>query len=161
MAPDRFYFWVNRLNAVLSGRLLGLLGMDAQVLGVTLKLNGFRALVIGECSAIFLSVLLLGFILAYPSGWKQKPVGWIFGLVILFSINLVRMVLLVYVGACFHERFQLVHLYLGQTAMVLAVPDICLGWIKWLGSPPWVRHTGWRLSLSILLSLPRPTWPFC
>ena len=130
--PDPFFFPVNRLNAILAGRLLAVLGMHPEVQGLVIVLDGFQAQVIGECSAVFISVLPIAFIFAYPSDWRQKTAGWLAGLALLFTINLVRIAALVYTGARAPQCFELVHLYMGQPAMILVVLGICLGWVQWL-----------------------------
>lgn len=62
-------------------------------------MEGFRAQVIGECSAVFLSVLPLAFIWAYPAGWMAGLQGWGIGLTVLYAVNLLRISLLIIVGA--------------------------------------------------------------
>lgn len=154
IAPEGFYHTVNRLNALLAGLLLSLWGMPLEVRGVVIVLDGFSAQVIGECSAIFISVLPFAFIFAYPSNWRQKIVGWILGIFILFSINLIRIAVLVYTGSRNPDQFQLVHLYLGQTAIVLTVLAICIGWTRWSKGSLATLFISWRFALSILISLP-------
>jgi exosortase/archaeosortase family protein len=154
LSPDYFYYLVNRLNAVLAGHLLSIAGNTPKVNGLIIVLDGFPAQVIGECSAVFLSVLPLAFIFAYPSNWWQKTIGWIIGISLLFSINLIRIALLVYTGANVPQWFEWIHLYLGQTVMVLTVSAISLGWIRWLPIAGNTQFTIWRFSRCLLLSLP-------
>lgn len=136
LMPDPFYYPLNRLNTILASRLLLMMGLAPSVSGLIIVVEGFSAKVIGECSAVFISVLPLAFIFAYPSSWRGKLIGWTTGLSLLFGINLVRIALLVYTGARAPDKFELTHLYLGQTAMVLAVLGICLGWVQWLQRKP-------------------------
>lgn len=153
LTPDQFYYPVNRLNAILAGHLLHLLGMTPKVHGLIITLNGFRAQVIGECSAVFLAVLPLAFIFAYPSNLKNKAMGWLCGLSLLFCVNLIRIAVLVYTGSYIPEHFEIVHLYLGQTFMVLVVLGICLGWTQWTGDNKEVKGLKIIMGRCLIVSL--------
>lgn len=146
LMPDPLFFPINRLNAILAGRLLSVLGMQPDVQGIVIVMNGFRAQVIGECSAVFLSVLPVAFIFAYPSKWSQKTVGWAIGLSLLFVLNLLRIAILVYTGAHALQYFEMIHIYMGQPAMILVVLAICLGWLRW------TRHGDFGLRINAILA---------
>ena len=154
LAPDLLYAPVNRLNTTLAGRILNAMGFAAETGGISIALEGFRAQVIGECSAVFLSVLPLAFIWAFPSGMNAKLTGWTLGLVFLFVVNLLRIDLLVVAGAKFPRYFQMIHLYCGQVLMVLTVLVICLGWLKYLRGGESHRFLARPLIRFILMSVP-------
>ncbi len=130
--PEAFFHPINRLNTLVSSQILSALGMKPMIQGLMIVLNGFKANVIGECSAVFIAVLPLSFIFAYPARLLQKLCGGIAGLLFLSLINFFRIAILVYIGAYHQQYFEMVHIYMGQPAMVLVVLAICLGWIQWL-----------------------------
>lgn len=140
--PEAFFHPINRLNAVLAGRLLAGLGMRPEVQELVVVLGGFRAQVVGECSAVFISVLPVAFIFAYPSPWRQKIIGWLVGLALLFAVNLLRIAALVYAGAHSPKHFEMVHIYMGQPIMILVVLAICLLWLQWARH----NHTEFRVN---------------
>jgi exosortase H (IPTLxxWG-CTERM-specific) len=153
VAPDSFYYPINRLNAVLTGSLLSLLGMAPEVNGLYIVLEGFKARVVGECSAVFISVIPFAFIMAYPSQWQYKCMGWTLSMSILFCINLARIAFLIFTGARAPENFDQAHLFLGQTIMILVVLGICLGWVYWLHHKPNGRDLINALGRAIAISM--------
>ena len=131
LTPDSLYFPLNRLNTVLAAKLLDMLGFAVQSRGLLIAFEGFQAQVIGECSAVFLSVLPVAFIWAYPTAMRARLIGWIVGMVLLFIVNLIRIDLLVLTDARASRFFEPVHLYGAQVVMILTVLAICLGWVGW------------------------------
>ena len=153
VAPERFYAPVNQLNARLSFGLLRLLGLSPALRGVTVSLGDFQAVVIGECSALFVAVLPLAFIWAFPAvNVRRKAMGSLLGLFILFSVNLGRISLLVYTGFRWPAVFDVVHIFAAQAVMILAVLAICLFWSYWVRREPGRAHPGRRLARFVLVS---------
>ncbi len=131
IAPDDLFYPLNRINTILAAGVLDFFGLAPSTRGLTIMFEGFRAQVIGECSAVFTSILPVAFMIAFPGSWKRKKAGLLVGLTTIFLVNVARISLLVLVGARAPHLFDAVHLYVGQTAMMLLIVSICFIWVHW------------------------------
>lgn len=129
--PENFYSVINNLNALAAGWLLKAGGIKVIINGDLLSYKGFTAKVVGECSAVFLSVLPFSFFLAYPTSIDRKTTGILIGLPFLFSFNILRIAFIFTIGCSYPQVFPWAHLYIGQVVMILAVIWICLTWLQW------------------------------
>lgn len=129
--PESIYQQINHWNAVATVFLLKSAGILATIKGDLISYKTFTAKVVGECSAVFLSVLPLAFFLTYPKNIKWRLYGIFIGLPALFAFNLLRITFLFYIGFSYPNLFAWVHLYIGQVVMILLVIWICLIWLEW------------------------------
>lgn len=129
--PEPSYAWINEANARLTAILLHLFGYDPRVNGTFLTLEGFTVQVIGECSAIFISVLLVAFVLSSPGRWPKKAAGLIAGCLLLLIVNILRIAGVTWVGAFYPQAFEISHVYLGQIVLVVTLLTFCLAWRQW------------------------------
>ena len=129
--PEPSYAWINAANARLAAGLLQLCGYDPRVNGTFLTLEGFTVQVIGECSAVFISVLLIAFVLSTPSPWTKKIPGLAGGCLLLLIINILRIAVVTWTGAFHPTLFEISHVYLGQVILILTLLLFCLGWSLW------------------------------
>jgi exosortase/archaeosortase family protein len=83
-----------------------------------------------ECSAIFLVIPFISFIIAHPSPMKDKGVGMLFGIPFLYSLNAFRIALILIIGTMSPFLAEGLHIYFGQVAMILAIVCLCLLWLK-------------------------------
>ncbi len=128
--PEDIYQTVNRWSALAPVLLLETAGIHAKLNGMLISYSGFTVQVVGECSAVFVSVLPLSFFLAFPASIGHRLAGIFIGLPLLFAFNILRIAFIFVVGWSLPEIFPWVHLYLGQVVMILAVIWICLVWLK-------------------------------
>lgn len=124
---------LNRYTAEMTSFLLGAIGLKPTVQGVMVSAGGFAIKVITECSAIFAAALFLSFVLAYPATIRQKAVGLLFGIPVLFAVNMVRLVVIFLVGMRFRSLFDYVHVYIGQILMILLVLLVSMLWLRSAG----------------------------
>jgi archaeosortase B (VPXXXP-CTERM-specific) len=127
---DRFTFLEN-ITASLLGFLLRIFGMDVAVSGNGVTIMGHITLnIIDECTAIFGSIVYLSCVLAYPTEIRKKIIGIVLGIPCLYAINMVRLVILAFVGVFSNpETFEFVHTYLWQTIFIVFVILIWLVWV--------------------------------
>ena len=126
----RLFRWVNAGNAVLSGALLDLAGIETRRAGTQLGFPRGGMEIISECSAVYVGILFAAGVLAFPAGARARLLGLAAGLPILFALNVVRLVTL---GLVVHWRpglLPFVHVYLWQVCFVLAVAALFLIWIE-------------------------------
>lgn len=125
---DRFAF-LEDITASLLGSSLRILGRDVFVDGNNVVVDGFALTIIDECTAIFGSIVYLSCVLAYPADVTKKSIGIAFGIPCLYAINMIRLVVLAFVGIRSPEIFDFVHTYLWQTIFVVFVILIWLVWV--------------------------------
>lgn len=126
---DHFAFLEN-VTAYLLGFLLRIFGMDAVVKGNDVFLDGFALTIIDECTAIFGSIIYVSCTLAYPADVRKKIIGIAFGIPLLYIINMIRLVVIAFVGLSYPEIFEYVHTYLWQTIFIVFVIIIWLIWVE-------------------------------
>jgi exosortase H (IPTLxxWG-CTERM-specific) len=150
--PDALFYLLNRTNAILAAALLKLWGLAPTTQGLTIVLEGFRARVIGECSAVFAAVLPAAFMLAYPAAPSDRLIGTLAAWAALFGVNVLRIGLLVVVGARVPHLFDAIHQYAGQTAMMLLIVAACLVWVRWTKGIEAPRRVGVAVLRCLLCS---------
>ena len=123
---------LNNYTATTLGFLLQLLGMHPTVEGALLSAGGFSVKIIDECSALFVFILFSSFVLAYPTTFKNKAIGLIFGIPSLFVVNTLRLTVVFFAGLWRPDLFEYVHAYLWQTIMIILVFISCLAWLHYV-----------------------------
>jgi len=136
LLPDKATYGLSRLTAASSGLMLWAVGLPAVVHGRFLALDQFRVEIIPECTALYPVLLLAAFVLAYPASVRKKACGLLAGVVLLLAINALRIAGVVYVGSLSRMAFHVLHTYLSQVAMMLAVIGLCLSWARWTTIKP-------------------------
>jgi exosortase H (IPTLxxWG-CTERM-specific) len=123
---------LNNYTTTTLGFLLQLLGMHPTVEGALLSAGGFSVKIIDECSALFVFILFSSFVLAYPTTFKNKAIGLIFGIPSLFVVNTLRLTVVFLAGLWRPDLFEYVHAYLWQTIMIILVFISCLAWLHYM-----------------------------
>ena len=124
--------------ARLCGGILGLLGANVEVSGTTISSAIFSIEIGHECTAIVPMVLLICVVMAYPSRFRTKAICIGGGIVLLFLLNLMRVVSLYYIGIWAPRYFETAHFIVWQSLMILAVVAI---WLFWAQKAAHVRST--------------------
>lgn len=133
LLPEDFLLPLNRASAAATVLCLEQLGYAPVRSGTFIQLEGFRADVITECSVLYPALLFGAFLLTLPASGSRRIVGLSLGLPALFSLNTVRLAAVIVAGATAPRLFEVLHVYLGQVLMVLAVCLLALLWLRWSG----------------------------
>ena len=110
--------------------ILKTLGMDVYSRGISITGEGFSVEILGNCNAIFETMLFLSAIIAFPSSLKEKALGGILGTIFIYLLNLVRVVVLFLIGVYAPQYFDETHVYISQTIFIVMV---ALFWLFWIG----------------------------
>ncbi len=113
---------------VVGGLVLNLLSLKATASGTLLQVEGFTARIDDVCTGIFVVAIFFSAVLAYPSRMKEKLKGFLVGAFVIFSLNLIRVVSLMYIGRYFPSFFEMAHLLIWQSLVIFAA---LLAWIYW------------------------------
>ncbi|HIE32008.1 MAG TPA: exosortase H [Methanosarcinales archaeon] len=124
-----YFAFLENITASVLGFLLRIFGLEVTVTGNTLTLDGLSLRIIDECTAMFGSIVYVSCVLAYPTDLKKKGIGIVFGIPCLYVINIVRLVVLAFVGISNPGIFEFVHTYLWQTIFIVFVIVVWLIWV--------------------------------
>lgn len=86
------------------------------------------------CNGVNVVVLLWSAILAYPAGLKWKLTGLAGGLAAIQILNLLRLISLFYLGQYSRPLFELAHLYLWESLIIIDGMVVFSLWVR--RSPP-------------------------
>ncbi|HJH29374.1 MAG TPA: archaeosortase B [Methanosarcinaceae archaeon] len=127
---EHFNF-LSSLTASTLSALLGIFGVNHTIDETVLHLvDGISLRVIDECTGIYELFVYAGCVMAYPTSSGKKLAGIAFGIPAIFSINMVRLLSLAFVGLWFPSIFGYVHYYLWQVTLILLVVFVMLVWIE-------------------------------
>jgi archaeosortase B (VPXXXP-CTERM-specific) len=108
-------------------------------------LGPFPVAIIDECTGVYEAVLLSAALLAFPTAWSRTALGLLIGLPLIYAMNLLRIVGLLFVGRYFSRLFEFMHVYFWQVTMIAMVASVWLGWVLWVvrdGGVAGVRAAG-------------------
>lgn len=118
-----------------SGGLLRALGQQAIVEGTLIKTDRFVVDVKNGCNGIEAIILLVAAIGAFPAPALMRLIGILAGAVLLQLINIIRIASLVWLGAHHPNVFQMFHVAVWQTLIILVSLALFLLW-SWKFAAP-------------------------
>ena len=123
-------FVLPHLNQVASlcGSILNRIGTQCDVAQSSVTSTSFSVQIVKGCESIYPTAMLWAAILAYPAKWRCRIAGLIGCAVILFFVNIVRVVTMFYVGTYFPSIFDFVHIYAWQALFILITLALFLFW---------------------------------
>jgi exosortase H (IPTLxxWG-CTERM-specific) len=93
--------------------------------------SGFGVSIEPGCNGIEASIVLLSAMVAFPSRWQDKLVGFAAGAATIQMLNVARVVSLYYLGQWDMKLFHFAHAYLWQVFIMLDVVVVWLCWARW------------------------------
>ncbi len=123
-----------RRIAWLAHKALRAMGAQSWVSGASVGLPGFAVEIKNNCNAIYEIGLYAAAVFAYPATMRQRLPGLLVGGVMLYAVNLLRVLSLIALGRYWPGGFQAGHLYVWQALFLALVAACWLGWLSWLRS---------------------------
>lgn len=117
--------------AQLTRVILWLAGIQATVQDKVVGTPAFAVAIQNNCNAIYETALFASAVLAYPATWRQRLSGVLLGGVILYVVNLIRVLSLIYVGSHFRSYFDTAHIYIWQSLFIVFALGL---WLYWAGT---------------------------
>ncbi|MBN1858180.1 archaeosortase/exosortase family protein [Candidatus Bipolaricaulota bacterium] len=121
---------LQRAIAGSTSAVLRVLGTDATTVNSTIVSDRFSISVVAACTGLFLAVAFVSAVLAYPAGWRAKLLGLAGGMSVIYAMNVVRLVVLFYVGVFFPQRVEQMHLLVLQSLSIVGVLVLWLIWVE-------------------------------
>ena len=128
------YTPLTTLIASQAAWILKVLGQKVYASGIIISGEGFSVKILANCNAIFEIMLFLSAVIAFPALLKEKVVGGVLGTIFIYSLNLLRVVLLFLIGVYSPQFFEGTHIYVAQSIFIVMV---AIFWLFWAGK--WVR----------------------
>jgi exosortase H (IPTLxxWG-CTERM-specific) len=124
--------------ADISAHLIMMFDDNVHAEGVIIQstVNGFAVAIAPGCDGIEAVIILIAALVAFPSPWKHKLVGFVIGFFCIQALNLVRIISLFYMGQWSQVAFDWFHLYLWQALIVLDALAVWLIWLRYLPKTP-------------------------
>jgi exosortase/archaeosortase family protein len=108
--------------------------LDPSVVVSGLEVHGrFPFRVTRDCDGMQINILFAAAVLGFPASWARRLAGLAGGLVVLASLNLVRLCSLYFVGVYWPGAFDFAHRELWPVLLVLAAFGTfatCAGWLR-------------------------------
>lgn len=106
-------------------------GVEAQAVGMTLSSPRFSVAIFHGCNGLEASIVLFSGILAFPSRWRWKAFGVVFGLLVIHVVNLVRVLSLFVLGMVKREWFSAFHNVIWQVVIVVLAVALLVVWAQY------------------------------
>lgn len=103
--------------------------------------KGFAVHIIEECTGVYEVLIFAAAVLAFPTVWSKKLVGFGLGIPILYLFNVLRIAVLIVVGKHAPQYFDFMHLYFWQATLILMITSVWLLWITQVVNRDWSRTT--------------------
>ena len=115
----------------LSGWIYGLFDSTVETSRTFMSNSSFSVNIKRGCDGIVATIILISACIAFPSSWKMKFKGIIQGYLLIFMLNLIRILVLFALGVNGQMRlFNLVHTYVAQFIVIVCV---MVFWVYWAG----------------------------
>lgn len=111
-------------------KLMRAVGTPVSLDGVTVRVPNFGVLIRNNCNAAYEMGLYAAATLAYPAPASRRTTGILFAVVVLYVVNLIRVLSLLYTGYLIPGFFEAVHVYVWQVLFLIVVAAL---WLSWIG----------------------------
>lgn len=126
--PD-FIEGASKITAGIVYWMLRPFATDLFRLDAFVALGSFRISVIDECTGVYEMIIYAASVFAYPARLRDKGIGLLLGLPLLYGMNVLRILMLLLVGSRYPASFEFMHIYFWQATLVLMVSGVWLLWI--------------------------------
>jgi exosortase H (IPTLxxWG-CTERM-specific) len=110
--------------------ILHALGAPVRLRGAVVMLPDFAVEIRNNCNAVYEIGLYAAATLAYPASAGRRLAGILLGGALLYLVNLVRVLTLIWVGALLPQSFDVAHVYVWQALFLVAVAGLWLAWVS-------------------------------
>jgi len=116
-------------TAVIEYALLVPFTDQASLTGTFVGFGSFSIEIISECTGLFEMAIYAACVLAFPTSWRNRGLGLLFGIPAIYGFNVLRILCLLLVGRYAHSSFDFFHLYFWQGTLILMITSVWMLWI--------------------------------
>jgi exosortase/archaeosortase family protein len=118
-------------------KLVGpLAGYQPHRIGTIMGAGDFEVDVAPACSGAVPLTIYLSAVFAYPTSWRARLHGALFGVAMILVVNLFRVAGLFWIGLYFREAFHETHVYVAQALVVCVAVALWLYWAARFADAP-------------------------
>jgi len=121
--------FLNTATATMEYALLVPFTDLATLTGTTIQFGTFGVSIISECTGLFEMVIYSSCVLAFPTSWRNRGLGLLFGIPTIYAFNVLRILCLLLVGHYAYPSFDFFHLYFWQGTLILMITSVWMLWI--------------------------------
>jgi exosortase H (IPTLxxWG-CTERM-specific) len=110
--------------------VLNLFGEDSKVVGQVLTSRRFSVTIFNGCNGLEAILIFVSAVLAFPAPWRSKLLGVVLGFVAIQIFNVVRVVSLFYVGILRPQWFNVSHVLVWQSLVIVFGVVLWLVWVR-------------------------------
>ena len=110
--------------------VINLFGAGATADGAQITSPRFSISIEMGCDGVEASSLFLAGVVAFPTSWRARLIGFALGIPLIHVINLARLVGLYYAGVYLPSVFEELHVYVAQTIVILFSTAILILWLE-------------------------------
>lgn len=116
--------------AVVTSATLNVLGHSTVAVGTLVLSDRFGISVVTACTGVFAAGIYLIAVFVFPTTWRAKLAGAALGVVVLSSVNVIRLVSLYYVGLHWPAALDIIHQLVWQSLIIVLAVSL---WLLWAG----------------------------
>jgi len=102
---------------------------DVSTKGTFVVLKGFSVKIIEECTGVYEALIYSSAVLAFPTTWAKRGIGFAFGVPAIYAFNAIRIMVLIIVGKYYPASFEFMHLYFWQATLIVMITSVWSLWI--------------------------------
>jgi exosortase H (IPTLxxWG-CTERM-specific) len=123
---------VMRLTATICGWIASLFAPEAFWWDRVVSTRGFTLEIIDECTGVLEIVIFTAAVISWATSVRKKLIGILIGVPIIYAFNIIRIVVLLFVGAQSQAAFDFFHLYFWQVTLILMISSVWIAWLLWV-----------------------------
>jgi exosortase/archaeosortase family protein len=116
--------------AAATGWLAHLVGSASMVRGDHIQVPQLSIHINHECTGIYVLIILVTFLFAYPAPWPRRLTGALIGVAGLTVVNVLRLVFLVRIAELQPGLFEYFHEYVWQGVLLVLVIAYAMAWVE-------------------------------
>jgi exosortase/archaeosortase family protein len=125
----KFITWISSKSFLLAG-------IEVEAISTYMRHPSFSVDIRRGCDGVVATLILVSACIAFPAPWWKKIRGVLWGYVLIFVLNLVRVVVLFSLGMKgWMEAFEFVHTYIAQFVVIAAAMIFWVYWASRLDNP--------------------------
>ena len=119
-----------RLLAGSGTAVAQLTGGESSVTGDQIAVGGLSIDINYECTGVYVALILVVFLFAYPAPWHRRLLGAAIGIVGLTVVNVLRIAVLVRIAEVSPDLFGYFHEYVWQGVFLILVIAYAMAWVE-------------------------------
>ena len=121
---------VQRAIAVAAGAVARVTGGSSYVRGDHIQVPQLAIHINFECTGVYVLIILVTFLMAYPATWSRRVLGAVIGIAALTVVNIVRLAFLVRIAELQPDLFEYFHEYVWQGLLLILVIAYAMAWVE-------------------------------